>query len=649
MEFNKQHFWPDNQQLINKNDDGCTNILLPVVTGSNVFAIITDINIATANFIVDNLSKGEKWNLLLAINPGGATRQDVLYLLEELQAKNESVISIRVILPRMLREQTLNVNLALFWKKEDKCWLNIGSTPSFGINTALEGTANLLFTPEPAVLEECKKFIDLHWELGIPLNKKVCNIPHLIPAKGTEEAQRLWKYYQDQCLSEDDNTGIELNLDTVQINHDGAVIVAKGEEKISETMQLPQIDNFEIQITEIMKKGRGATVKYKIPPLQAPLSPMFFGVEPTKRVGTVTQRVQYKVDLFDEESQKKMEKHRRSVRELLNLCSYSLAAGLRWVPNSAAEMLDDLISKSVNEASQELKSLLNNDIDAFLKSKRNNIRDSCETFYKEMTGGKAIPEEKIDLVMKTLRDRAEEALKDDFLPKVTYTDVTFSPTSNRKNEDSWGHVTSLLMDIAEKPRKMITDPYARLGLNKRVNLVDYFEAMDVIDDCIIRSYIHKKKGTKTEALRELEVIQQLDKMNVDGESVCQFLVNLMEGRLKHYEGEDSNERTSVLLTLGYVLLEMSQDYDEWEEGMYYLCGEQVPDDAKIIYKTVLSWPKQEKLNSPMLSLTIKICKISAKTGNTPSELKIKLEQINEGKGKTYVDAAMKIAPLFLHV
>ena len=88
--------------------------------------------------------------------------------------------------------------------------------------------------------------------------------------------------------------------------------------------------------------------------------------------------------------------------------------------------------------------------------------------------------------MKTLRERAEEGLNGDFLPKVTYTEVSFSPTSNMKNEDSWGHVTTLLMDIAEKPRKLITDPYARRVLSKGITLKDYFKAMDVVDDCIIQ-------------------------------------------------------------------------------------------------------------------------------------------------------------------
>ena len=190
-------------------------------------------------------------------------------------------------------------------------------------------------------------------------------------------------------------------------------------------MELPRIDNFEIKIAEIIKRGRAATVKYKIPPLQAPLNPTFFGVESTKRVGTVTQKVQYKVDLFDKESQKKMKKYRKSVRELLTLCSYSLADALRWVPNGAAEMLDDLISRSASDASLELKNLLSNDIDAFLASRRKKISGNCQTFYQQMTGKKEIPEEKIDLVMKTLRERAEEALNGDFLPKVTYTEVSF--------------------------------------------------------------------------------------------------------------------------------------------------------------------------------------------------------------------------------
>ena len=128
----------------------------------------------------------------------------------------------------MLSEQKLNVNLALFWKKDGKFWLNIGSTPSFGIKTAMEGTANLLFAPDSAVLEECRRFIDLYWQIGVPLNKKICNIPHLIPARCTEEAEFLWNYYQEQCLSNSDVNGDEINLDSVQITDSGEVIVPKG-------------------------------------------------------------------------------------------------------------------------------------------------------------------------------------------------------------------------------------------------------------------------------------------------------------------------------------------------------------------------------------------------------------------------------------
>ena len=162
-----------------------------------------------------------------------------------------------------------------------------------------------------------------------------------------------------------------------------------------------------------------------------------------------------------------------------------------------------------------------------------------------------------------------------------------------KNEDSWGHVTSLLMDIAEKPRKLITDPYARRALSKGMTLKDYFKAMDVVDDCIIQ----QGAGAEPQALKELKIIQQLEKMNIYGKSVCQLLVHLIEGKLKQDKKEIRNERFSVLMTLGYVLLEISQDFDRWKEDMIYHCGEEVHSDVDIIYQMVSSWPKHEMFNS----------------------------------------------------
>ena len=634
-----RYFWPDNWQILNHDNDSCASDLLRTVQGCKIIAIITDINMETVQFIAETLLNNNEWKLLVAINPTGSTRQNVLNKLQDLHEKHEA-LDIRILLPKAIREQILSINLSLIQRNEEY-WLNLGSASSLGIGTPIEGTANLLFRPDAIIINECRKFIDLHWLLGITLTRELCDIPFLIPAQGTEEARVLWECYQNKCLNNNEISKAEITLDTIQVNDSGEVVLASGEKKLSETMSFPVIDEFEIEITELMKSGKAATLEYKIPPLQAPISPMFFGIQATERAGTVTRKTQYTVDLFDEDTQKRMEGYRKGVRELLTLCSYRLADGLRWVPDSAKDILDKMINELVTGASQELQSIFNNDIDAFLKARRDKIREDCQLFYDQIVGKGTIPDNKLNDIIKTLRERAELSLKTGLMPKITYTSVSFTPSVKSKNEDAWSHVTSLLIDMAERPRKLITDPYFRRRFNKGVTIKAYLEAMDVMTDCIVSFFLAKGSQAEHRATSELKLIQQIDKVNIDGENVCQLLVALIKGTTAQSSDKFMDSHLNIWLVIGYTIYETTPVFEKWEELMFEHCGENVHYVLEIIFRIVSKWPRQEVFRSTLLSITIRICLRYTKHGYSVNKMAKMLDEKFGGKGKVYFDVTME--------
>lgn len=636
------YFWPNNLELVTGVDRGCASLLSRISRESILLAVVTDINLPASQFILDTLKQGYRWKLIIAINPAGATRQVVLDHLIEMQKLYPETLEVRVLLPRVLREQQLNINVLFADNRKGEYWLNIGSCLSLGFNTPIEGTANLLFKPDAVIIDECRKFLDLHWKLSIPLKPDVCNIPHLIPAQGTEEARAMWAAYEDRCLSEDQEKD-DITLDTITVNENtGEVTSLKGEKSLSEAVNLPRVSETEFELIELMKKGKAATVDYKVPPLQAPISPSFFGIHATERVGTVTRKTQYSVDLFDEETQKKMDGYRKGVREILTLCSFRLADGLRWVPDTATEVLHKLVSDSEAAASQELKSIINEDIDGFIATRETKIRESCEAFYNQLVGSGKIPDDKFKAIIKVLRERAEAALKEGLLPKLTYTCVSFSARTNSHNEDPWSHAKSLLEDMVVCPRNLITNPYERRRFNKSVTIQEYLQAMDVLGDCIIRGYSHNPMYAEDRANRELQLIQSIGRLNVSDEGLCQVMLMLIRGTLDQPpQNVVGSNHLGVWLTVGFGLLQLGQDFNVWEKRMVEFCGEEVRDLLGLIWFTIVNWPKQEKFNGKLLRLAITVCLTYVKTGESFIQIKDDVIKygIDEKKANLYFEIA----------
>lgn len=130
-------------------------------------------------------------------------------------------------------------------------------------------------------------------------------------------------------------------------------------------------------------------------------------------------------------------------------------------------------------------------------------------------------DEVIEKILSTLIQRLKDAYGDRFLPKLIFTRIGFEPYSKVDTVSIWGQPLLLLRDIAEFPRKVITDPYFTRGL--RIDQNELLHRMDVCDDAILTSRDANK------AREELSWIKEIVQVNATTQSKCSALLTLIRG------------------------------------------------------------------------------------------------------------------------
>ena len=112
-------------------------------------------------------------------------------------------------------------------------------------------------------------------------------------------------------------------------------------------------------------------------------------------------------------------------------------------------------------------------------------------------------EDVITRVVESLKDRLTKAQSANFMPKLSYSMVSFVRTDNAL-VSPWGQAFSLLVDIAAFPRRVLTDGFFLRGL--KVSEDDLIEAMNVADDALCRDL--RVRGIKDRCKTELDLLSR---------------------------------------------------------------------------------------------------------------------------------------------
>jgi hypothetical protein len=229
-----------------------------------------------------------------------------------------------------------------------------------------------------------------------------------------------------------------------------------------------------------------------------------------------------RVSIIDEKTLKEIEKRRRGLRILLTKFTFGLADNIRWMPITARKLLESEVNR-VNEEGQKLISdLLGGDSDAFIDAKRDALVADINGMHAELGRSGKVTDRVINEVVDGLKDRLRKVQSVSFMPKLSYSVVSFSRTNNAM-VSPWGQAFSLLADVAAFPRKVLTDRFFLSGL--KVAEDDLIEAMNVADDALLRNL--RARGIKDRCKVELNLLTRIEKAPMESRDRCELVWRIL--------------------------------------------------------------------------------------------------------------------------
>ncbi|HOI96200.1 MAG TPA: hypothetical protein PK250_15960 [Syntrophobacter fumaroxidans] len=466
-----------------------------------------------------------KARLIVMVYPACSTRRADLERLLHLVERNSARLSVHIRPLESVSDRGTNA-LCFVKSKTKTVHLVTGPSEDLGFETLPDGHVNFVFRAPPVLVEAFRRFFDLQWANSRDLAAAgAAEIPHLVLGEGTEEGARMWRNYVKGCTDEETEQPIAhvdpATGDVTILSEDGHPVPG-----LIEDLGVPKLDALAGRMARLYEKGVLVSIDKlsRIPPLDAPLDPNVFGDPAELQRGNVTRKVSVRVSIIDQHMLKEIEKRRQGLRPLLAKFTFGLADNTRWMPATAHGLFESELTRAGEEGRKLIEDLLKGDVDAFIVGKLPVLVASINAMYTELRIPGQATRDVIDRVVESLKDRLSKAESSNFMPKLTYSRVSF------EGEDShfvspWGQAYSLLADIAAFPRKALTDRFFFSGL--KVSEDDLIKAMNVADDTLCkdlrtRGIIHRSKA-------ELELLSRIEKTPMDSRDRCELVLRILDG------------------------------------------------------------------------------------------------------------------------
>lgn len=506
-----------------------------------LYGVVSNVNADGVNWL-ERLMEGNsslKCSLLLALYPACPTRRHELTRLYELQRFFVDRLQFRVLVAE-LADGAANDSLC-FLMPDSEAYLMTGIAANFGLVEAWAGAVGAAVRCDPVLLASWDHWFDYVWEASsAPLGPATLDVPHLIPAQGDPTAAEAWQDYVLRCQHVV-SAGQQVRDNLVEVDPDtGAVKVSTAEEEHAETasqkLGVPAGDELVERIARLYQAGDMVTIDKhgRLRPLDAPMQPEWFGVSSFRQVGRVSSEVKFRISVIDEVDLRDLENKRKMVGRLLEVLSFPLADGVRWMPHRAKPLFQQELDRVNTEGLQRLKELVKGDPEAYVDSQRGKIIEDANGMYKEFHGSdsrESLPDRVIEDIVGQLKSRLSGAVNAKFLlPTVSFSSVGFRPGMTTDPWNSpWGQALTLVTAIAEFPRELLTNIYFLRGV--------YFDeeklmgATDVWGDHLVAEW--KGRGTysgvRGRAKAELALLKDFRRTSAESRTKCEAIASLLEG------------------------------------------------------------------------------------------------------------------------
>ena len=498
-------------------------------SASKVFGIISAIDSAAVNwmegYLADNLET--MLRLVISIHPTCRTTESDLVNLLRLVQRHGDRAQFRVFPESSFLDRSSN--LLCFCEPDGSAAISMGPTENMGFTTSSPSQANLATYVPPSTLEKFRKWFDYFWAIAGPLNPEIAKtLPRLILPEGDHDAANLWAEFRRTCLSYESTCDLPVHVtidpDTCEmliLDHNNEIVKSPTEE-----IGIAKLDFLSESITQVFELGALVSIDKlsRIPPLEAPVKPEWFGVESFRQTGMVRAQTSIKVAPFDEATLKKIDRLRKVSGELLPRYSFALADGVRWMPKQAIPLFEAALSIANDEAKKLLGATVGDDINSFLNSQSERIRNDAQRMYEAYHPTGTIPENAVANIIDELRIRLDRTKCGKLIPMVAYSPVSFNSAQTSEWSSPWGQAFQLLKGIAEFPREAMTDRFFWQGI--RTDEDALIKAMDVAGDYIVKEYGSRKAKQCAEA--ELTLIKSLEGSPTEAKEKCRAIWTLIK-------------------------------------------------------------------------------------------------------------------------
>ena len=470
-----------------------------------------------------------KASVIVAVYPACATTQSDLAHLQALVERYAHRLTAHVWPLQQVTDRSIGA-LCFSAKDSDTVHMMAGSSEDLGLDPWGRGHLNFVFRADPSLIEAFKRHFDWLWANSCEISSRsATGIPDLALPKGSEEGARMWQAYMNELLSVPANEDMRRVVAHVD-PETGDVIIKSPEGDVllapTEQLGIKKLDPFADEVARLYEQGALVSIDKlsKIPPLDAPLDPSVFGDAAELVRGNVKRKVSMRVSVIDEKTLKEIETRRQGLRTLLTKFTFGLADNMRWMPVKARGVFEAEL-KRINEEGQKLISdLLCGGVDAFLKAKHEALVADLNGMHSQLGRQGQVTPDIINKVVKSLEDRLGKAQTANFMPKLSYSSISFSSTDNAF-ASPWGQAYSLLSDVATFPRKALTDSFFFRGLKTPKKTL--LEAMNVADDVILRD-----PGTfelEDRCKRELDLLSRIEEAPVEPRLRCNLVWKIING------------------------------------------------------------------------------------------------------------------------
>ena len=475
-------------------------------------------------------STEKKVRLIVTVYPTCPTTSDVLLALLQLQTSHAS-LEVRIVTCDLWSGPE---NTVAFYKAVDSVpTVLFGSSASFEDVSDEPNHLTLAFSPEPILAAEWQKWFDVKWLKAARLTEQRAIIPALVIPEGTLEAAQKWAAYEQLCVDEQDGEElVEVTVDPVTGEVTAKAADGTPVTTVSTDNKLPKVSPVYRKLAQLLDMGHLVSVDKttRILPFEVPVKPKWFGLETLKQIGLVKRQLSYRISALSEEELKNLEKRRKKTGELLDLFSFSLADGQRWMPKTAEELFQQENSRINTEAKGILDKLIAGNIDNFLDGRRKTVSVDANKMYRDLmpdrtsSGDDSLSKDAIDEIMADLKRRFEGAQHRSFLPELSFTRISLPQPQNDTWKSQLGSSLHLLLSIVRYPRKACRNGrYFSQGMAAKPR--DILKAMNVLNDPFVEAFDRFEAQERAE--KELEEVDSIEAADHTAEEKCQKLFELL--------------------------------------------------------------------------------------------------------------------------